>query len=61
MPADPHRILAFILEIDQTPHDRLMEMDRELLIEIRSKLLQHKREVDRAVLRLALVLERQLS
>ena len=29
MPVDPSRLLSFIREIDQTPHDALKTFDRE--------------------------------
>lgn len=61
MPVDPSRLLSFIREIDQTPHDALKEFDRELLIAIRRELVAHKREVDKVVLRLSFVDEQQLS
>jgi hypothetical protein len=61
MPVDPTRLLSFIREIDQTPHDALKTFDREMLMRIRQELMAHKREVDKAVLRLSFVDEQQLN
>ncbi len=61
MPIDPTRIFAIIREIERTPHDELKEMDRELLLSIRQTLQEHKREVDKVLLRLAFVDEKQLN
>ncbi len=61
MPIDPTRIFAIIREIEQTPHDELREMDRELLLSIRQTLQEHKREVDKVLLRLAFVDGQQLN
>ncbi|MFA5955062.1 hypothetical protein [Hyphomicrobium sp.] len=61
MPIDQTRIFAIIREIEQTPHDELKDMDRELLLSIRQTLQEHKREVDKVLLRLAFVDEQQLN
>ena len=61
MPVDPSRLLSFIREIDQTPHDALKTFDRKMLMRIRQELVAHKREVDKAVLRLSFVDEQQLN
>lgn len=61
MPVDPTHILSIIRELEQTPHDALKEMDRELLLSIRQTLQEHKREVDKVLLRLAFVDEQQLN
>ncbi len=61
MPVDPTRLISFIREIDQTPHDALKDFDRELLMAIRLELMAHKREVDNAVLRLSFVDEQQVN
>ncbi len=61
MPVDPTRILSIIREIEQTPHDALKEMDRELLLSIRRTLEEHRREVDKVLLRLSFVDEQQLN
>jgi hypothetical protein len=60
MPVDPSRLLPFIREIDQTPHDAPKTFDREMLMRIRQELVAHKREVEKAVLRLSFVDEQQL-
>ena len=62
MPVDPSRLLSFIREIDQTPHDALKTFERKILMRIfRQELVAHKREVDKAVLRLSFVDEQQLN
>jgi hypothetical protein len=61
MPADPIRLLALCQEIEEAPHDRLREMDRETLLGIRKSLLELKRQVDRTLLRLSFVEEQQLN
>jgi len=43
------------------PHDALKTFDREMLMRIRQELIAHKREVDKAVLRLSFVDEQQLN
>lgn len=61
MPSDPTRVLAIIYELDQSSPDALKEMDRELLFSIRKTLQEHKREVDKLLLRLAFVDEQRLN
>ncbi len=61
MSVDPTRIISIIREIEQTPNDELKEMDRELLLSVRQTLQEHKREVDKVLLRLAFVEEQQLN
>lgn len=48
VPTDPIRLLKFCQEIEETPHDRLREMDRETLLGVRASLLELKRQVDRS-------------
>jgi hypothetical protein len=55
MPVDPTRLLSFIRGMDQTPHEALEALDREMLMRVREDLMAHKREVDEAVLRLSFV------
>jgi hypothetical protein len=61
MPADPIRLLKFCQEIEETPHDKLREMDRETLLGIQKSLRELKQQVDRTLLRLAFVNEQQLN
>lgn len=61
MPIDPTRILSIIRELDQTSPDDLKEMDRELLLSIRQTLQEHRRQVDKVLLRLAFVDEQKLN
>lgn len=55
MPSDPRRILEIIYELERSSPDALKEMDRELLSSIRKTLLDHRREVDKVLLRLSFV------
>jgi hypothetical protein len=61
VPADPIRLLTLCEEIEETPHDRLREMDRETLLGIQKSLRELKQKVDRTLLRLAFVNEQQLN
>ena len=61
MPADPIRLLKFCQKIEETPHDKLREMDRETLLGVRASLLELERQVDRTLLRLSFVDEQQLN
>ena len=61
MPTDPIRLLQFCQEIAETPHDKLRELDRETLVGVRASLLELRRQVDRALLRLSFVDEQQLN
>ncbi len=61
MPADPTRILSLLKEIKQTPIYALEGLDRELLIKVRATLREHKREVDRMLLRLSFLDEQRLN
>lgn len=61
MPTDPIRLLKFCQEIEETPHDRLRDMDREILLGVRASLLELKRQVDRTLLRLSFVDEQRLN
>jgi hypothetical protein len=61
MPADPIRLLKFCQEIEEIPHDKLRELDRETLTGVRASLLELKRQVDRTLLRLSFVDEQQLN
>lgn len=61
MPADPIRLLKFCQEIEETPHDKLREMDRETLLGLKASLLELKRQVDRTLLRLSFVDDQQLN
>lgn len=61
MPVDPTRILSVIRELEQTSPDALKEMDRELLLSIKKTLQDHKREVDKMLLRLAFIDGQQLN
>lgn len=61
MPTDAIRLLKFCQEIEETPHDKLREIDRETLLGIRPSLLELKRQVDRTLLRLSFVDEQQLN
>ncbi len=61
MPIDPARILSIIREIEQTSPEALKEMDRELLLSIKRTLQEHRREVDKALLRLSFADEQQLN
>ena len=58
MPVDPLRLLAIIGE---TPHEGLRTLDRETLLATQKVLRALKQEVDRALLRLAFVEEKQLN
>lgn len=59
MLADPIRLLRFCEEIEETPHDRLREMDRETLLGVRASPVELERQVDRTLLRLSFVDEQQ--
>jgi hypothetical protein len=61
MPVDPLRLLALCREIDETPYDDLLTLDREGLIVLLKELKALKKEVDRTLLRLAFVDEQQLN
>jgi hypothetical protein len=61
MPTDPIRLLTLCEEIEETPHDRLREMDRETLLGVQKALRELKQKIDRTLLRLAFVDERQLN
>ena len=61
MPIDPTRILSILSELEQTSPDALKEMDRELLLSIKQTLQDHKRKVDRSLLRLSFVDEQRLN
>ncbi len=61
MPIDPTRILSILSELEQTSPDALKEMDRELLISIKSVIQEHKRKVDKVLLRLSFVDGQQLN
>lgn len=61
MPTDPIRLLKFCQEIQETPHDKLRELDRETLLGIKASLQDLKRQVDRTLLRLSFVDEQQLN
>ncbi|MBY0559335.1 hypothetical protein [Hyphomicrobium sp.] len=61
MPIDPTRILSILSELEQTSPDALKEMDRELLISIKSTIQEHKRKVDKVLLRLSFVDGQQLN
>lgn len=61
VPTDPTRILSIIRELEQTSPDTLKDMDRELLLSIKRTLEKHKRDVDKVLLRLALLDEQQLN
>jgi len=61
MPIDPTRILSILSELEQTSLEALKEMDRELLISIKQTLRQHRREVDKVLLRMSFVDEQQLN
>lgn len=61
MPQSPGRLLTLCEEIEGTPHERLLEMDRETLLGIQKSLRELKQKVDRTLLRLAFVDERQLN
>jgi len=58
---DPARIVSILGELKQTPNDELKELDRELLLSIRQTLQDHKREVDKMLLRLSFIDEQQLN
>lgn len=61
MPIDPTRILSILRELEQTSPDALKEMDRALLLSIKQTLREHRREVDKVLLRLSFVDEQQLN
>lgn len=61
MPIDPTRILSLLAELEQTSPDALKEMDRELLLSIKQTLQEHRRKVDKVLLRLSFVDEQQLN
>jgi BMFP domain-containing protein YqiC len=61
MPIDPARIISIIRELEETSPGALKEMDRELLLSIKRTLQEHKREVDKMLLRLAFADEQQLN
>lgn len=61
MPSDPRRILEIIYELGQSSPDALKEMDRDLLLSIRKTLLDHRREIDKVLLRLSFVDEQKLN
>ena len=61
MPTDPLRLLKFCQEIEETPHDRLREMDRETLLGIKASLQDVKRQLERTLLRLSFVDEQLLN
>jgi hypothetical protein len=61
VPVDPTRILSVIRELEQTSPDALKEMDRGLLLSIKKTLQDHKREVDKMLLRLAFIDGQQLN
>lgn len=61
MPSDPTRVLAIIYELEKSSPDALKEMDRELLFSIRKTLLDHRREIDKVLLRLSFVDEQKLN
>jgi hypothetical protein len=53
MPISSERVLVLCEEIDEQPVDRLREMDREILLNVRSSLSDLAARVDRMILRLA--------
>lgn len=61
MPADPICLLKFCQETDETPRDKLRELDRDTLLGVRTSLLELRREVDRTLLRLSFVDEQRLN
>lgn len=61
MPSDPTRVLAIIDELEQSSPDALKETDRELLFSIRKMLLDHRRAIDKVLLRLSFVDEEKLN
>ncbi|WP_414464469.1 hypothetical protein [Hyphomicrobium sp. DY-1] len=61
MPVDPTRILSVIRELEQTSPNALKETDRELLLSIKKTLQDHKREVDKMLLRLEFIDGQQLN
>lgn len=61
MPIDPTRILSILTELEQTSPDALKEMDRELLLSIKKTLQEHRREIDKMLLRLSFVDQQQLN
>lgn len=61
MPTNPVRLLELCDEIEALPHDRLRELDHETLQGIRTSLHALKRRVDRTLLRLAFVADRQAN
>lgn len=61
MPNSPVKLLARCREIDETPYEDLVKLDRERLIVLRRDPKALKKEVDRALLRTAFVDEQQLS
>lgn len=61
LPVDPTRILSVIRELEQTSPDALKEMDRELLLSIKKILQDHKREIDKMLLRLEFIDGQQLN
>lgn len=61
MPIHPIRLLELCDEIEATPHNRLKELDREKLQCIRASLRTLKQRVDKTLLRLAFVADRQTN
>jgi hypothetical protein len=61
MPIDPTRILSILQELEQTREDELKDFDRELLVAIKRTLEDHKRQVDRMLLRLSFIDEQTLN
>jgi len=61
MSANPIRLLAFCEELEKTSAENLHALDRETLLGIRKRLIEHKRRIDRLVLRLSFVAEQQLN
>ena len=61
MAIDPTRILSILQELEQSPHDELKNMDRELLLSIKQMLQDHKQLVDKMLLHLSFLDEQRLN
>jgi hypothetical protein len=61
MPSDPAKLLAFCSAIAETSEDELAVLDRDELIATASTLEDLRRTIDKALLRLSFLKERQLN